>query len=721
VEYNCGGDIVGLLNYVLSCKRYSNLNLINTITTNNSSYNKIKKLLSLLATASNTLPLFEKRQYLSLMRNSGFTLQESKNLGFSCSSEAWTTANTHTPGGKVSESRGRKKQKNNVLKKIKDFVECDDISRPSSYQTIQKNKGEVVIPVRYFNTTIKESYELFCNNYPSILISESNFRKQVKSLKHLKKAKKQTDKCQICVAGKKIEKKIKNLKEKLDREVNETLHNKLDNEMKQSTVLYDNYLQHRKDASHQLSAMKEMINNLGDKEVILVFDFKANIIIDQDPEYQNSKDFYQNVQRTCFGVVAFYKQFGEIKHHYFDYFSDYLIHNSYFVTKALDNLLNSAWFKNFKFNTVKMWMDNGPHFRTKEMFYFFYSIKSKFSIQQVAWNFFIEGHGKSCCDRRFAQINAMYKKHINNPKNPRVTSTELLVSCIKAMSYNASVKSTQILLNINSEQFTKSLNIKNFRFWVYAFKINYEKKKIIASYLTNEKKCRSWKINIIREPFSAKESPIYNVPTEEELEASLLRLSDTYKERKNFEKNIKPRNKNKKKKNKNTNNNSNNTNSNINIEPDSSEVPQVSGDDLQELIEDIATTNLNTIITSNSSATNLNNTNTTNTTTNAESEGTIPLRSSKRKRTESLVVANKKQHTQYIFPENALNRLPSTKKRKHNSDSATLNKKQKINTEADIGIENFLRNEISNVTGIYPVTDSLLTNVVDRLEQMLIQ
>ena len=58
-------------------------------------------------------------------------------------------------------------------------------------------------------------------------------------------------------------------------------------------------------------------------------------------------DFFSTPIRTVFGVVAIYVDFDEekkiIKHKYFDIVSSCLSHGSYFVTSALDRVLDNEF------------------------------------------------------------------------------------------------------------------------------------------------------------------------------------------------------------------------------------------------------------------------------------------------------------------------------------------------------------------------------------------
>ena len=76
-------------------------------------------------------------------------------------------------------------------------------------------------------------------------------------------------------------------------------------------------------------------------------------------------------------------------------------------------------------------MDNGGTFRTREMFAHFWKVHR--SGLHVNADFFVEYHGKSCCDTRFSHVSSMLKEYCNDPRNPRIRTTSGLASAIETM------------------------------------------------------------------------------------------------------------------------------------------------------------------------------------------------------------------------------------------------------------------------------------------------
>jgi hypothetical protein len=587
------------------------------------------------------------------------------------------------------------------------------------------------------NTTIHDAYCLF-NDNANEKISESSFRKLLKKLKYIKKAKKHTDKCELCVCGKNIEKKIKVLNSTLsNRKVGGRYKERLEKELKSNTELLNNYKKHKDDAAHQRAAMKLQIEQLKNNEVVIIFDFKANIVIDQDPEYELSRDFYQNVQRTCFGAVVYYKNGSTVKKHFYDFFSEYMIHNSYFTTKALEKLFQCNLFTKKAFENVYFWMDNGPHFRTKELFRYFVSLKERKIFKNISWDYFVEHHGKSCCDRRFSQISAMYKKYINDPNNDKVRSTLELVKCIRSMSQENLKKkinkiskkfinnSTQILLKVFKKPSTYEIvKINNFKFGYYSFKLNYNsKEKVInASFLSNENTSKIFPINIVSIKTKEKSLSAVRVQTEEENEKVLRRLSSIYKLRENF-----------------TKKKSQNNNEIIEVENELSviEIPenqenqqsaleltdtQTSGRPLRQKV--LQSVSIRKSIES----------------TQVKYPDNATTRTPRKRKREESEISNKKQKNntiinnntntiinppKYFYPENATDRLPNSKKRKRQTNN-NKNKKSKIDNNNLIlaSVSTAIRDEISTFAAKNPTIisneDEVFHQVVEQLGNILL-
>jgi hypothetical protein len=228
---------------------------------------KVFTLISLIKNASNSCNSHHKRQFLSLMRGAGFTLNEIKQFGFNCSNNSWKTAKnyieTFSAGSVVQENRGRKKISEVIKTNIKQFLTQERISRPAANRSVKYQLE--IHPVRYLNVTIKEAYNIWVQECSKDFkkISLSKFQKIVKEFKIFKKAKKLSDMCEICEAGKKIERQLKNY----------PLKKLIDHKKKKLTHLYNVYLQHRKEAHFQYDQFTNMKDQLPENEVLLCRNF----------------------------------------------------------------------------------------------------------------------------------------------------------------------------------------------------------------------------------------------------------------------------------------------------------------------------------------------------------------------------------------------------------------------------------------------------------------
>jgi hypothetical protein len=163
----------------------------------------------------------------------------------------------------------------------------------------------------------------------------------------LKKARKETDKCEICFEGKKCEKKLQELRRNMKRKRLRTVKERRETEELENYVAL--YKTHQRDNQHQRNALKNMKASLQEHEAIIIMDFKANIVLNEDATVQVSKEYYQNCQRSRFGAVLYYVKDGTVQHHYYDILSDCTTHNSFFVTKHWQKYLELNFFARWIF------------------------------------------------------------------------------------------------------------------------------------------------------------------------------------------------------------------------------------------------------------------------------------------------------------------------------------------------------------------------------------
>lgn len=506
IKTSAGGDAVGLITTYISsnegkssCKDW----VFKT--------KYIKNLVKTLRNAYEKAESFHKRQWLSVVRAAGFTSTDLHRFGWKFTKKAWKSAGLHSicsyPGANVKENRGRCALSQDMVQRIKKHVLSDSMSRPASNRTMKitnSSSGDAErVVVRFKNFSDGDAYNIWKEQEEEQkrgICSESSFRKILKTIPHLKKARKETDKCEICVEGKKNELKLNEILRKSNRRRLITLKDR--DERQKLRGYIELYEKHKSDNVHQRSSFKTMKETLPENEALLVMDFKANIVLNEDAAVQISKEYFQNSQISLFGIVLYYVKKGKLKQFYYDVFSDCTSHNSYFVSKALDRIFVDPFFTKKQFKSATFWLDNGPnHFKTREMFYYFYGIPDNNpTMDKVAWNFFVEYHGKNICDVRFSQIKAMLDAYVKNPHNPRLVSTEQVVSVVKKCQEKRNnvqktknlpyVKSAQILLDIpDMPKEREVLNISDFRHYYSFSRVGNE---VQASILTGKRVVANW-------------------------------------------------------------------------------------------------------------------------------------------------------------------------------------------------------------------------------------
>ena len=85
-----------------------------------------------------------------------------------------------------------------VKNKIVNFFNDDEISYPCPYKSVKDKNSKEMVTVRYLNYSISHCYSIFIIK-ENLKISKSTFIKIKPN--QIKKAKKQTDKCEICELG----------------------------------------------------------------------------------------------------------------------------------------------------------------------------------------------------------------------------------------------------------------------------------------------------------------------------------------------------------------------------------------------------------------------------------------------------------------------------------------------------------------------------------------
>jgi hypothetical protein len=167
-------------------------------------------------------------------------------------------------------------------------------------------------------------------------------------------------------------------------------------------------------------------------EVLLVIDFKEKIRLCRRAR-ETGDVFFNRPLRTLFSIYAYYRPNlnAPLATHVGNFISDDLSHDGQFVVQALPYFLESAWFKSLKVpvHTIRLWSDNGPHFRTYQYLANIYALQKKFNMNFFV-EFFAENHGKSAVDSWFSVVSRALEDHTKR-FGKEMASTDQLIALLQ--------------------------------------------------------------------------------------------------------------------------------------------------------------------------------------------------------------------------------------------------------------------------------------------------
>jgi hypothetical protein len=195
--------------------------------------------------------------------------------------------------------------------------------------------------------------------------------------------------------------------------------------------IQEEYNLHKKLIEQRNKDYENQVKSLVEGSCVLIMDFKANINLGNGPE-MDSTIFFQAPQRTVFGVVGYFKKDGITYKIIFNVISPILNHDSKMVRDILEKVLVHNIFSQFNINSISFWMDNAPNqFRTREFYATMLDVESMMKQNRpqlrqlrVEFNFFIEYHGKSDCDRFFGMLARLYAEQTSGANAMDVETTQ---------------------------------------------------------------------------------------------------------------------------------------------------------------------------------------------------------------------------------------------------------------------------------------------------------
>lgn len=226
-----------------------------------------------------------------------------------------------------------------------------------------------------------------------ITISLSTYYKLIPN--NIIKSKKQTDMCNICDLKKSLEIKKNNCRER-EMIVPESITESL-----KSIELHEKFYK------HQNKEYSKDISELDNNSCVIVIDFKENFKIGGGP-IETNNCFYEKMPISLLGFAVAFKENEKIKYEYHDFLSEILSHDSLFSGKCLVNLLKTDRFKRIK--NIKVWTDNGNHFRSYEFLYYLFKEVPKTIKDSIKFNIFVECHGKSIVDGHFGVLSRIFRQ-----------------------------------------------------------------------------------------------------------------------------------------------------------------------------------------------------------------------------------------------------------------------------------------------------------------------
>merc|ERR1712000_215007 len=298
--------------------------------------------------------------------------------------------------------------------------------------------------------TIREFY--YNEDYPCVSFSSFHNLKP----KEIKKAKRDTDLCPICVEGK----RIRALKNNLERRLNLS-----DEEIKQLNDItanlqaIDRHIELERTLRAEFNKQK---TSLRKGDAVLVMDFKENMGLGKGQQ-ESSRNFYNSPHRSVFTIAVYTKddsnttdfrnnnnnnkkqdnQKKNYKINYFTFISECLDHDSGFVLDCLNTLVESDKWKKLNITrNINLWMDNAPqHFRTFELLYGYFKLATeKLHSNSLHLNYFAEYHGKCVCDSHFSLLSRYYRDYTMSKdyKDP-IYSTDSFIKLLENSVANSNL------------------------------------------------------------------------------------------------------------------------------------------------------------------------------------------------------------------------------------------------------------------------------------------
>lgn len=164
-------------------------------------------------------------------------------------------------------------------------------------------------------------------------------------------------------------------------------------------------------ANKQRAAFNKRWDEVEFGDYVIVTDFKENLKVNIDP-VETSRHFYHRQQITCLGFVVVTRSGpgGHIVKRHFNFLSEVLSHDGKFVTECTLECIRQLKLRNRVFNNISFWYDCARHFRSREtMRCLLQEVPKLVENCGITMHHFGEHHGKSPADQHFSVISNALK------------------------------------------------------------------------------------------------------------------------------------------------------------------------------------------------------------------------------------------------------------------------------------------------------------------------
>ena len=363
------------------------------------------------------------------------------------------------------------------------------------------------MPTRHLNDSISELYLKYALDVDdNALVSESSFRKLIDKFKMFSDAHQDTDMCGYCMRGVELKKLLRTLYNKYEEyQIFQSMALEIDDvqidvEMKidEAERMYDipvlndgnntdkyyyllqqllNYvhisnefdpldektwteriqnfyaiMDHRMEKHLVNEQYKSDIENIPDGTVVIVADFKQNMVIGRS-QVEPSEAYHNS--REPRSVLGFHVA-TQTSRYFVNYLSGCSSKSSAYAVQCSRHLLNTDWFKSLveenNIHNVIVWTDRGTHFMDKHNLYFWLCelLWDYNWVQGVKYNFFVEKHGKSIVDGHFGLLSYYFKSYCKVSKTGVFNTKDLRHALL--LGHNKAQKKKEQVKNITRQK-----------------------------------------------------------------------------------------------------------------------------------------------------------------------------------------------------------------------------------------------------------------------------